>query len=203
MIKSKRKILSKSNIKYNNCDIPAKLFFNQLIQGDSSVLGIGTPEELHKAYFDIIDEYCELDNNKKLLELFTTQEKISRMQNTQIHIKSQIYNLKYLCETKEHVLKVKEVLDEIQRPVIKFDPDKGIEFNIKRLEMIIGSLNNNIKMLIPTEKIQKKQVKTDFNKRLVNVENALNREINEDVTLRKFIYLEKSAIERNKPKTNG
>lgn len=197
MIKSK--IKAKSKILYRDCSIPARLFFDNLIQGDISVLGKGTGEELYKAYFNIIDEYCVLDENKTLLALFTTQESISRMQNTQAHISAQIYNLKYLCSSKEDVLKVKEVLDLIQKPKLNFDPEKGLNKEIKRLETHIGALNNNIRMLIPQENEQKKQVKVNFDKRLVAVENALGREINSNVTLKKFIYLEKSAIKKATP----
>lgn len=199
MIKARRKSSKKGNIKYNNCDIPAKIFFNHLIHGEINVLGEGNPQELHKVYFDIIDEYCELYDDKLLLKLFTTQESLSRMQNTQAHIQAQIYNLKFLCSSKHDIDLVKSVIDEIKKPKIEIKVSKGIDWNVKLLEKVIGSLNNNINMLLSSERKEKKQVKTDFTKRLVLVENALGREINENVTLRKFIFLEKSAIDRAKP----
>lgn len=194
------KLFRRNKILYNNCYIPAKLFFDELMQGNINVLGKGTPEQLHTAYMSIVDEYCELDNNRRMLDWFTKQNKISKIQRAISDVTACLRPIKYICVTEEQFLRAITVINSIEYPKVKFDVKKPLVDEITRVERsVIGILNNELNMLLSDDVKTKEKIKKEFFKRLVSVQNAIGRNLDEDITLRKFIFEEKAAIEKCKP----
>lgn len=196
MIKIKR-----SKIIYNNCDIPAKMFFDELMQGNASVLGHGSSEDIHNAYMNIIDEYCDLDNNIRMIDWFKKQEKISCIQIAISNITTLLYIIKKVYNPKnERQKEAVTLLNKIKYTSVRFDDKKPLNEEIIRVEsVVLGVLRNDLNMEISTEKHEQKEIKKEFLKRLVAIENCLGRAIDDDISLRRFIYLEKSAIKKSIP----
>lgn len=198
MIKLLRR--NRSRILYTNCDIPARLFFDELMQGNISVLGKGTPTELHNAYMAIVDEYCELDNNRKMLDWFTKQNRISKIQRGISDVALCLAPIKYICITESQFKRAINNINYIDYPKVKFDIKKPLNDEIKRVEhSVIGMLKNELNMLVDDNTKSKEKIQKDFFKRLVSVQNALGRNLDDNISLRKFIYEEKSAIDKCKP----
>lgn len=192
MVKAKDKALI-----YNNCDIPAHLFFDELMHGNIYVLGIGSPELLYSTYMSIIDEYCELSENAKMISWFKKQNKLSQLQRQISDIQTLLNPIKYLCSTKEEFTACIALLNALERPKIKFDINKPLNEETERVEKrVIGVLNNEINTLISSNEKAPERLKKDFMQRLVSVQNILGYVLPDDVTLRKFVFLEKAAMNK-------
>jgi len=197
----RRTITTKSNILYTNCDIPARLFFNNLSAGDLSVLGTGTQEELQVAYYSILDEYCELDNNTSFIEAFKKEEIISLIQSDIATIETALHAIIYVELTKDERISIIDKLNEWKPPhaVVRFDKDKPLLDEALRIQKkVIGALKNRLNQEVSTRKKRVEKVKRTFESDCVAIEIALQVSINDDVSLRKFIEYSKQAIERSK-----
>jgi len=197
----KRDIIPKSRIIYSTCDIPARLFFNNLSAGDLSVLGTGTQEELQAAYYSILDEYCELDNNTAFIEAFKKEEIISMIQSDIATIETALHAIVYVELTKDERISIIDKLNEWKPPhaVIRFNKDNPILAEVLRVKKsVIGALKNRLNQEVSTRKKRVKKVKSTFESDCVAIEIALQVSINDDVTLSKFIEYSKQAIERSK-----
>jgi len=197
----RRTVTPKSHIIYSNCDIPARLFFNNLSAGDLSVLGTGTQEELQKAYYSILDEYCELDNNTAFIEAFKKEEIISLIQSDIATLETALYAIIYVELTKDERISIIDKLNEWKPPhaVIKFNKDNPILDEVLRVKKsVIGALKNRLNQEVSTRKKRVEKVKRTFEADCVSIEISLQVSINDDVTLRKFIEYSKQAIERSK-----
>lgn len=191
MFKLKKKIF------YSDCSIPARLFFDHIIHGDISVLGVGNNREVHNAYWSIINEFCELDNNNGLLKWFKLQVKLSNTERAIHDVQTLLFPIKHLCEDEYQIEVCVKFLNALKYPVINFDTSKPLQEEIQRIEsQVIGILHNELEMQKPAHEQEHKKIVKDFNDRLVAVENMLGRSIDDDVTLRKFISLEKSAYNK-------
>lgn len=191
---------SRSQIKYSNCDIPAILYFDELMHGNVSVLGKGTPEQLNTAYWSIIDEYCELSGNYKMKTWFEKQEKVSNIQRAISDVNVCINNIilaTQLASLPEQITPFIDAINKLEFPKVKFSYDKPLFQELDRVRRgVIGSLNNQLKIELGNEEKKKEAIKKDFMGRMVNIQNVLGYTITDETTLRKFIYLEKSAQEK-------
>jgi len=202
----RRSVTPKSHILYSNCDIPARLFFNNLSAGDLSVLGTGTKEELQAAYYSILDEYCELDNNTAFIEAFKKEEIISLIQSDIANIRSALQVIVYAELSKDERISIIDKLNEWKPPhaVVRFDKDKPINEEVVRIsKKVIGGLKNYLNKEISTRKKRIEKVKRTFEADCVSIHACLGTKIDSDVTLRLFIEYSKLAIEMNKKTSHG
>lgn len=189
----------KSKILYSNCDIPARLFFDELMHGNITVLGKGNPNDLYEAYWGVIDEFCDIDNNTTLRNWFHKQVKLSKLQRAISDVRTLLNPIKNLVVVRCELEACITLINALEYPKVNFDIEKPLDEEIKRVEFqVIGILENELNMLMPEQTEKKKEIIKDFSDRLVAVENALGRQIDDNVSLRKFISLEKSAIRKAK-----
>jgi len=190
-----------SRILYSNCDIPAKLFFDEVCNGNLSVLGEGTPAELEAANMSIIDEYCEIDNNVSFKEAFTLEEKISGLLATIEAINLAVHTIAYdQLLSKEDRLEMIANLTAFKKPKITFNLDAPIINECNRIATkIVGSLKNNLNQLIAQRKKERTTRNKIFHKSLAALKTVLAPiMIEENVSLRMFLEYEKIATERSK-----
>lgn len=195
---------NRSQIKYSNCDIPAILYFDELMHGNVSVLGKGTPEQLNTAYWGIIDEYCELSDNFKMKSWFEKQEKVSNIQRAISDVNVCINNIivaSHIATQTEQIKPFIEAINKLEFPRVKFSYTKPLHDEVNRVRKgVIGSLNNQLKIELGNQEKKKEAIKKDFMARIVNIQNILGYTIKDNTTLRKFVFLEKSAHEVNASK---
>lgn len=192
MVKAKDKALI-----YTNCDIPANIFFDELMHGNVYVLGKGSLELLYKTYMDIVDEYCELSGNAKMISWFKRQNRLSDLQRQISDVTTLLNPIKYLCSSNEEIDACVALLNALNKPKIKFDVSKGLDNEIERVEKrVIGVINNEINSILSVQEKAPEKLKKDFMQRLVNVQNILGYALHDNVTLRKFIFLEKAAQDK-------
>lgn len=198
MIKLFKRI--RSQIKYTNCDIPAILFFDELMHGNISVLGKGTPEQLNNAYWGIIDEYCELSGNFKMKSWFEKQEKVSNIQRAISDVNVCINNIilaSQIATHKEQIVPFIDAINKLEFPKVRFSYTKPLHEEVERVrKSVIGVLNNQLKIELGNEQKKKEAIKKDFMARIVNIQNIIGRNLDDNISLRKFIYEEKSAHDK-------
>jgi len=190
-------------ILYTNCDIPARLFFDELCNGNLSVLGEGTPEELQAAYMSILDEYVDIDNNKSFLKAFQIEEQAADIQAKIAAIELAVYHIYYdPIITKEQRLEIISTLNEWKKPRIRFDPDKPTLDECYRLQTkVIGSLKNDLNFLLAERKTERKERVKTFYRDVAAIEVVLAPlRIDANVTLRMFLEYNKIAVEKTKPR---
>lgn len=193
---------------WTTCDIPAKLFFEALNEQDFTLLGEGTPEEQEKAFDSIFDEYVTLDNNEKVLSWYKKRSKIALI-NLQIQIISTtIYSICYVPLTNTEREALIDVLNNIEGVKVGFNKEKPLLEEVARIQtQVIGALKNRLNIEMSTEKRQEKANKFCFEQDLVSVQNVLGYNLNDDLSLRKYVFLKKSAENKanaqKKVKKNG
>lgn len=189
-------------IKYSNCDIPAVLFFDELMHGNVSVLGKGKEEDLKKAYFNILAEYVELSKNNTIKKWYNDVERISNIKRAISDVYAIIstictfYGTKYLEE-------FTKTINALEYPKLNFDPKKDILSEIERINSVIGNLKNELYMVDNEKETEIKKAQKNFIKNIVSIQNSLGYSIEENVTLRKYIYLEQSVRDMIKSQRNG
>jgi len=184
-------------IYWTNCDIPAKLFFDIMHTGDYSKLGTDTPVKLEAAFDAIFDEYNNLDSNPKITQWFDKQIKIKLLRAKINAIDTCLHHIAYSSLTRDERIEAINILNSIEGVKINFSLDKPLLDEILRVKnSVVGLLNNQLNIELSTEKKQAENIKYEFTEDLVAVENMLERQVDENVSLRKFVFLKKSAQER-------
>lgn len=203
---------------WNDAEIPAKVFFEVMLEGKLELLG-NAPEEKLEAVFDkIFDEYITLDGNEKVLNWYKKRETVSRLASKIELIELLLYRILFIELTTKERLELIDKLNSIEdKPatdyspatyLVKFSKDKPILDEVKRVQdVVLGSLKTRINIEIASEKKQGENIKYVFENDLVDIENVLGRTIDDDVTLKKFISLKHSANKKvqaqKKPLKNG
>jgi len=203
LFKRKRTKPAPSKMLYTNCDIPARLFFDELCNGNLSVLGDGTPEELQSAYMSILDEYVKIDNNTSFLKAFQLEERISDIQAKIAALDLSVYHIYYdPLITKEQRLEIIATLNEWKKPRINFNPDKPILDECHRIQTkIVGALKNDLNFAVAERKKERKERVKTFYRDVAAIEVILAPlRIDANVTLRMFLEYNKIAVEKTKPK---
>lgn len=194
-------------ILYNNCDIPAKLFYNEVIgKSNLSVLGSGTDKELESALYGIIDELCEIEQNRELVNIYKKKDKIDRIQTLINYIETVLYDIVFIKLTEEERNDFIDILNSIDYIKIKFDKKKDILSEVERVQKsVIGMLKNQINH--EKGEVDKKEQKyAGFEKELVRLEQILpSGYINPDCTLRLYAEYKTLAkeISREKNASHG
>lgn len=195
-------ILKKRNrnkIIYSNCEIPAKLFYNEVIgKSNLSVLGNGTPEELNTALYRIIDELTELEDNKELLLLYNKRMRVSKIKLTIAFIEESLYQIAYLKLTDEERLTRINRLNNLPNLSVKFDVKKPITEEIARVQKsVIGMLRNRLNMEQEDEEKKTDKAVTSFEEMTVFIFKTTGYKVTDTDTLRTFAVYKKDAIKTN------
>lgn len=185
-------------MKYTDLDIPAKLFFKVIETNDYSLLGHSTEAENKQAFEQIFDEYHEITNS-------------GRVKND-IELRKQIALINYKIEILEITLHILlnfpmkesqrlEIIENLKSIEVKIEPSENMVEQIERIAQTkLGSLKTKLNILIDRYEKQsnKKEVKNTFEKLIVNIENVLNRSIDENISMRKYLALQESCNEKIK-----
>lgn len=192
-------------IKWKDCSIPAKLFFDEVIKGNYSVLGNAPVEQLEKAYWDIMDEYVKLDDNVRLMDWYKKQEKLSLIRLKITNINELLYSISYVAESNDERMLFVDLLNKMTKPKVNFkveNTDNEIEWldEILRVKnQVIGELENEVDILTMNDKPSEETPKEyAFEERLDAVENIHGYKLPVNISLREFIFKEKSAHKKVK-----
>ena len=196
---SKQKKETKPVIYWTNCDIPAKVFFHIMHSGEFDQLGTDTAENLEQAFNIIFDEYIELDNNTQIMDWYTQRCKVENIRKTINIVETCLHHITFSIMTSDELLEAIRVINLIKGVNVRFDINKDPLDEIIRIQQkVLGSLQNDLNFELSKEKDTKEDVKYHFEEDLVSIENVLERNVPEDMSLRKFVFLKKSAIEKSK-----
>lgn len=199
MIKLFKPAIGKAEVRhlYTNCEIPAKLFYNEVIgKSNLNALGEGTQQELESAFYSILDELCEIEGNDELRSLYNKSEKISRINSVIYTIEACLYPIKNLHDimTNEQIKTCISHLNSIKYIKVKFDINKGIVEEIKRVETsILGVLNNQINELNDVKKEKGKKTNMNFEREVLNLARITGIRLTDTDTLKYFIELKNMA----------
>lgn len=183
--------------KYNSIDtIKAKIFFKILDTKDYQLLKPKPREKgLEQVFMSIYDEFfTRLDNfeGKQYLEL---SKKIAELQYKISNLKRALHFYYYNKTTKQMRLEFIEALKTGYD--IEIDPNESFSSEVLRvLNIDLGILENELEIskneLIQLTKKETQKI-SSYESKIVAVENVLKRSIDDDITLAKYIELEKSA----------
>lgn len=187
-------------IKYTNCDIPAVLFFDELMHGNTSVLGDGSKDELEEVYFKILEEYVDLSKNNKIKKWYNDIERASNIKRAISDVYVIVANICMFYGTK-YITDYTKIINSLEYPTLNFDPEKDLLAELERINYsVIGSLKNELQMIDNEKNTEVKKAQKNFIKNIVSIQNSLGYSIEENVTLRKYIYLEQSVRDMIKSK---
>lgn len=203
LFKRKRSAI-KHEIYWNNCDIPAKLFYNEVVaKSNLSVLGNAPMPELKKAFSDIIDELFEIENNNDLREALKKREKVSYLYSVIATIEAVLHAIVYLYQTHEEREKQIALLNTIEYVKIRFKTgltdENDILDEVKRVQnVVIGSLKNKIHETKGEEKESTEKTTATFERDLVSISMLMEFTLPDNISLRMFAEYKKAAQERIK-----
>tara|TARA_R100000656_G_scaffold24864_1_gene21822 strand:- start:157 stop:714 length:558 start_codon:yes stop_codon:yes gene_type:complete len=168
-------------------DITAKTFFKALDLNDSSLLGVDSHEEV---FISLKDEYYTLRKDPFTKNDLISYRKIAQLTHrlSLLSLIKEVYQRLPLDGSRRE--KLHECLEDLGYKMNKKDP-KDVE---KLFISWIGQVNNSIK--IAKASISKKKDKKDdfsFGGVLVAIEHVIERSIDENVSLSKFVAYEKEA----------
>jgi len=196
---SKKKKETKPVIYWTNCDIPAKVFFHIMHSGEFDQLGTDKAENLESAFNIIFDEYIEVDNNTQIMDWYTQRCKVENIRKTINMVETCLHHITFSIMTHDELLEAIRVINLIKGVNVRFDINKDPLDEIIRIQQkVLGSLQNDLNFELSKEKDTKEDVQYHFEEDLVSIENVLERSVPEDMSLRKFVFLKKSAIEKSK-----
>ena len=186
-------------VKYNSINnIPAKLFFEILDSKDYTLLqSDDTNDNLEEVFVKIYDEFF-LKSDKPEAKLFLElQQNIALMTYKVESVKQVLYFLTFTKTTKEMREKLLDALISI-----------GININLGNnfleevqniLQVELGIIENDINQAKNDLESMSKQNKDsvfNFYEHLISLENAHERNLDDEMVLIKFIEYEKLAIKK-------
>lgn len=191
-------------IKWKDCSIPAKLFFDEVIKGNYSVLGNAPVEQLEKAYWDIMDEYVKISNNEAVMSYLVKHRKISVINAKISTIKEILYSIAYV-EDKHTLQGLISALNLMESPKIDFNVGSVEDRNLLIDEIqrvnneVVGVLENEIDILTMNDKEHDENaIGLSYEDRAEAIMDVRGRDFNGMPTLREFVAAEKRAHQKIK-----
>jgi hypothetical protein len=185
--------------RYNHVNnIPAKIFFDVLHEKDFDLLEPTEGEEGLEEVFSLIydDYFIKTDNprSKRFLEL---QQEIHFM-NYKIQSVIQVLDFLMFNTTTSEIRKT--LLEALKTIGLDIDVEAEFVEEVKKvLNVSLGILQNDLSFL----EIEMKQMQSentegvfDFYENLVGLESIHERNLDEEMTLIKYIHYEKQAIKK-------
>lgn len=198
MISFKRKP-KKNHIIYNNCDIPAKLFYNEVIgRNNASILGNASDEDLAKALYAIIDELTELEDNRELVEYKRKRKKVDEITLVMMFIEESLYQLAYLTMNTEQIKKRAARLNKLPYVTAKFDLKKPLKEEIERWQQsVLGMLRTKLKSEQDVKETKANKAVVSFEEMTVFIFRSIGYKVSDTDTLRTFAVYKKEALKHN------
>ena len=183
--------------KYNSIDtIKARIFFKILDTKDYQLLKPKPREKgLEQVFMSIYDEFFIHSENNEAKQYLELSKKIAELQYKISNLKRALHFYYYNKTTKEMRLGFIEALKNGYD--IEINPNESFSSEVLRvLNIDLGVLENELTIAEDefkqlTSKTQQKI--SSYESKIVAVENVLKRSIDDDITLAKYIELEKSA----------
>lgn len=195
----------KKKIYWSDTKLPAHLFFEILESENLKLLSIkGKPSksDLSKAWSNIFDEFYSLKNDTQLKQILRRKKSIIEL-NANIKISENA--LKVITIFKDVLVddRLKNDLESLYNSLkqigIHLDITKPINTEVLSvLQISVATYKTKLKIEQDELKSLTSGAKSSFEDSCVGIENVLDRTINEKVSLRKYVSLEKSAKEKNK-----
>lgn len=188
--------LKRNRIKYNNCEIPAKLFYNEIIgKGNLAVLGKGTPKQLQDALMSIIDELCVIEDNKELIAIYRKRDKITRLYQLISYVETSLHVLYYIKLTDaERWERLEKYLSGLPNIKFKVNRKEPVEKEIDRaMSSVVGMLRNQLNS--ESEDVDKKEqkVKATFEAEVLSLAKITGIRLMDNDSLRYFAELKTLA----------
>ena len=183
--------------KYNSIDtIKAKIFFKILDTKDYQLLKPKPREKcLEQVFMSIYDEFFIHSENNEAKQYLELSKKVAEYEYKISNLKRALHFYYYNKTTKEMRLGFIEALKKGYD--IEIDPNESFSSEVLRvLNIDLGILENELEIskneLIQLTKKETQKI-SSYESKIVAVENVLKRSIDDDITLAKYIELEKSA----------
>ena len=187
--------------KYNHINnIPAKLFFDVLSERDFSLLEPlenETEEEVEGAFVAIYDDYFTKSDNPKSKEFLRLRQEVAFITYKIESIVQVLDFLLFNTTTKEMRIMLLDSLISI-----------GVNINLEAefmqevqnvLQVEIGCLENDLNIAkMDLENLSKGQQESVYNfyESLVSLETAMERSLDDDMVLAKYVEYEKLAVKK-------
>jgi hypothetical protein len=179
---------------WNDGTIPSNLFFYNLNNEDLSFLikkGNPTPEELQNAWSGIQDEYFRLKNSRKATIMMNTRDKVALL-ILKINTCKLILNVAIKNNLTDDQFSV--LFSNLSKLKIKIDNNKPLEEQFTMIiDQYIPSWETELEIEKENLKIQSNQATSSFEEVIESFSDAKERHVPENISLRRFIAVEKSA----------
>lgn len=197
---------------WDNCEIPAKLFYKIIDTNDQSLLVIkGNPSKdlIVESWEKIYDEFFKLKNDGKLKLVLKAQLQIIKLEFQIKTIKNILYALSVTPFTKKERIEIIKSINTIGTNIDlkKYESLSGEESYIflkkeilRTYKFVLPGINNKLKLERGNydNLTEKKEIISSFADNCVNIENALGRAIDDNMSLEKYLSYEKSVIKLSK-----
>jgi hypothetical protein len=197
---------------WDSCEIPAKLFYKIIDNNDQNLLVIkGNPSKdlIFESWQKIYDEFFKLKNDGKLKLVLKAQLQIIKLEFQIKTIKNILYALSVTPFTKKERIEIIKSINTIGTnfDLKKYESLSGEESYIflkqeilRTYKFVLPGINNKLKLERGNydNLTEKKEIISSFADNCVNIENALGRAIDDNMTLEKYLSYEKSVIKLSK-----
>jgi len=193
---------------YTNCDIPAKLFYKEIIdKSNLDALGEGTPEEKEAAFYSILDELCDIEKNYELSSIYDKKEQIKRIQAIVSVIETILFAMVFLPSTQDELNEQIDIINSIEYIKVKFSKDKPLSKEIERVHnSVIGALMAQISELEDSSKVTGSNIKSSFEKDVLTMARISGVRLNDEDSLRYFTELKiisRDIVKQQSKKKHG
>ena len=183
--------------KYNSIDtIKAKVFFKILETKNYQLLKPRPREKgLEQIFIGIYDEFFIRSDNDEAKQYLELTKQIAFLEAKIAYLKQALHFYYYNKTTKEMRLEFIEALSTGYDILIDIEAPFRDEVH-RVLTVDVGIIENDLAFAnAQYEEMTKKSKQKAFNyeKNIVAIENVLKRSVNDDITLAKYVELEKSA----------
>ena len=179
--------------------VPAMLFFDILENNKLKALTIkGKPTEnqLNKAWANIFDEFFKLKNDAKMRLVLKTKKEIIKLYRKIAIIEATVLSLVKFEFPKEKTI---ILIDLLAKGQIHIDKTKDLDAELlKVLQNDLAGYQTALKLEEHNLEQLTKGVKSTFEDSLVMLEGSAGYAIADNVTLKKYLSYERSAIKRSK-----
>lgn len=193
--------------KYNSIDtIKAKTFFEILKTKNYQLLKPKPREKgLEQVFISIHDEFFIKSDNKEANEYLRLINEIAFL-NYKIAVLKKDLHFYYYNKTTEQMRM--DFIHALQTGYdIVIDKEANFEDEVLRVLTIeIGIIQNDLtqaKIIFDQMTEKSKKTVVEFEDQIVSMENVLDREIKDEITLAKYIALQKSAKQKLEKQNNG
>lgn len=198
MIFSKKKIVEKVDY-WSDTRIPANIFFYNLNNTNKSFLiksGKPTEEELSKAWENIEDEYYSLREDKKSSLMMSTRTKIAMMTLKISFCQLSVNLLENMPMSDDHI---NEIFIKLSKVGVRLKESLSFKEKISIVkEQYIPSWETELQMEQDNLKNNTSEQVAEYEEALQIISDIKERHMPEDMSLKRFVIEEKSALKRHK-----